>query len=593
MGAGNGLAAVERRFLEGRFDEALAELDAVAAGGVPPNGWHGWRRRVLANLGRLEAAADAGMAAIAEGGDQAEGCFRLAEILVRLGRPEAALDMALRAAAEAPADPRPLTVALEAALAQPALLPKLSHGLGPQDDAAPWDRAPDLAAPRLLLPGGRRFLARTDADHPDARSTLMSAAGIGFATAEPGAATPAAAFAAGIDQCRRVVDALTTADPGIDRASAARYVGHRALSLLDGAGGAVADLLTVTPMTVGQRPYILLFDLIASLFQPFLPFNNMLVDGARSSWYRLLRAWLESPYCVGIYSPYAGAAALLGAFFDSRCIESKTAMVDHLAPDTDRLRSSGVAVSRPARGDRPPTLLFSASAVDAASKFMLRGGVYAIATFRALAERFPDLRLVIRSPLPPSLDPELATFVLSHPRITVIERPLDDAEYLGLFASADLFLSPSAALYMNSTLNAMRFGAVPVVSDVFGADELIRHGRNGVLVPLGAATRIDVARGVLEQDFRAFQGVDGPGDRRFFQDYCDAVAGLLANRDRLDSLSFRAIRDVADGFPYRPRGEPMAAILGRGLETAVGVWKSRPPLFRRYADGHHPVWRER
>lgn len=575
---------VERLFLAGQIEAALAAVTGETLAALT------WRRRLLANLGRFEEAAAVGAAALAAGANGGEDGFRQAEILARLGRWRQALDAALTAAAVAPADPRPLTVAVGAALADPALMPELRRWCAARADTTRRrQRPPDLEHPRILLPAGRHLHAATDADHPDAHATLISAAGVvSFTACETAPIPPAAAIAEGLDDCERAFRGLLSHDSGIDRAVAARYVGDRALSLSDNAHGAVLDLLPLTPMTVGQRPFLLLFDLIANLFHPFLPFSHMTVSGAHSAWGRIVRAWLESPYCVGVYAPYAGAGELLGRFFDSPVVAAKTVMVDYLTPDAARWRPAAAAARPDRRADGPPTLLFSASAVDAAAKFLLRGGVYALCAFQALADRFPDLRLVMRSPLPPQLNKALMALARSHPRITVIEQSLDAADYAELFAAAAVFMSPSAALHMNSTLNAMRFGAVPVISDVFGADELVRHGKNGLLVPTAAAARVD--NGALEQDFRTFRCLDGPGDPVFFRNYCDALAGLLADPERLRTMSRQAAADVAADLPYRQRGEPMSSILERGVERAVKVLRTDPPLFPTADRQAHGFW---
>jgi glycosyltransferase involved in cell wall biosynthesis len=557
-------------FLAGRTEEALTALAPDDAGHAALS----WKRRLLANLGRLEEAAAAGAAVLSHPDAGADDHLHLGEIYARLGRWTEAAKQAAAAAVD-PVDPRPLCLTIAAALADPALRPAAAP-LSPSLSPLTLSQAP----PRVALPGGLAAPAFSDAKHPMVHATLMAADGVEFTRARPISGPAAAVMLGKFDLCRAAYEGLLTAVPGVAADVAARYVGHRALSLLNQVDGPALDLLTVTPMTVGQRPYLLLFDVLAGLFQPFLPFNRMTVPDRSCSWLRIIRAWLESPHCVGIYAPYAGATDLLGGFFDSPEIARKSMMVDHLPSDAARRAAAGAPPPpQPVSSDRPARLLFTASALEPADKFLFRGGVYALCAFRTLAARFPGLRLVMRTPLPTALDPVLRDFALNHPDVQVIQQPLDDADYFRLFADADVFLSPSAALYMNSVLNAMRFGAVPVVSDVFGADELIRPNRNGVLVRLERGARIDLSRGAVEQDFSSFQRLDGPGDPVFFHNYCDALADLLADPQRLAALSRQAMADMESDLPYRRRGLPMSEILHRAQRQATAVLQQRPPLF--------------
>lgn len=569
----DGPARAASLFFAGRVEEALAALAPDDASRSALS----WKRRLLANLGRLEEAAAAGTAVLSHAEADADDHLHLGEIYARMERWAAATEQAAAAGACAAADPRPLCLTIAAALANPALRPAAARVARPVCASPP---PATRQAPRVALPGGGASPTFSDAKHPMVHATLTAAKGVEFTWAQPVSGSPAAVMLGGFHQCRAAYEELLAAAPGVDAGAAARYIGHRALSLLNDVDGPALDLLTVTPMTVGQRPFLLLFDLIAGLFQPFLPFNRMTVPGRSCSWLRILRAWLESPHCVGIYAPYAGAADLLGGFFDSPEIARKSVMVDHLPSDAARCGAAGTpAQPRAPDAERPASLLFTASALEPADKFLFRGGVYALCAFRALSARFPGLRLVMRTPLPQALAPELRKFALDHPAVQVIEQPLSDDDYFRLFTEADIFLSPSAALYMNSVLNAMRFGAVPVVSDVFGADELIRRDHNGVLVPLERGTRIDLSLGAIEQDLRAFQCLDGPGDPVFFHNYCNELAGLLSNRPRLARLSRQAIADVEADLPYRRRGLPMFEILERAQAQAGAVLQRRPPLF--------------
>lgn len=571
------LKPVADLFAAVRYEDALAELGRVsdaAAGNAQRGAAAGWRRRLLANLGDLDGALASAAEAVSCNPDSPEDHYRQAEILARRGRYAEAFVSARVAHDRAPADLRPLAVCMEAALAAPALQPEFlswcARSATPTGAAASARPAAD-AASGILLPDRRAAFALADGSHPDALNLLRAAEGMSFLSAAPAEGGPLAALAAGFEHCVRICDALTAVHPLVDRASAARYVGQRALSLVDDAQGAAMDLLTVLPMTVGQRPYTLLLDLIPAMFQPFEPYVRHAVSAERSPLYWIVRSFLESPHCLAIYSPYQEGRSLLGRFFQSPSIERKTSMVDHLAPDETRSRAVASPPSPAGRRREEgrqdgSTLLFTASAVSASTKFYLRGGVYVLALFRELVERYPGLRLIMRTPLPETLGPGLRDLATGHPNIRLIDNEIDYAGYCDLFRQADIFLSPSTGFYMNSTLNAMRYGAVPVLTDTFGSRDLIADGRNGVLVAMPPnALTVDADRGAYCQDFRCFMRPDGPGDPALFGRLREAVVGLIENPARRQDLSRQAMDDVARGFPRRPRGRPITDILKQAL----------------------------
>lgn len=572
----SGLDRVAHLFASVRYREALEVLDATGRGEDERGRRAGWRRRLLANLGNFDEALNAATEAVACDPDSVEDHFRLAELLARCGRYAEAFAAARAIHSRAPEDIRCLALCMETALAEPSLRPAFLDWCAHAKRGAPGSGAVKRGAtldtgglPRILLPAGRAAFTASEGSHPDALNTIRSATGLAFSVAAPSSDGPLAALGAGFDHCARLCDALSTIHPLIDRPSAARYVGQRALSLLDDGDGASLDLLTIQPMTVGQRPYILLFDLIPGLFQPFEPYARHRVSAACSPLYWIVRAFLESRHCVAIYSPYQDARTLLGQFFKSPAVERKTFMVEHLAPTATHRKAALPAQTDRAHRDGPPTLLFTASAVNAHTKFYLRGGVYVLSLFRELVSRFPQLRLVMRSPLPDTLGTALSGFARTHPNIELLDSHLDDACYLGLFRKAHIFLSPATAFYMNSALNAMRYGAVPVVSDAFGSRDMIRHDHNGILVPMPqGAVSIDVEKSVFSQDLRSFMRPDGPDDESFFSRLCDATAGLLENPERLARLARQGMDDVARGFPGHPTGTPMADILAHGLHEA-------------------------
>jgi len=125
---------------------------------------------------------------------------------------------------------------------------------------------------------------------------------------------------------------------------------------------------------------------------------------------------------------------------------------------------------------------------------------------------------------------------------------LSNAELMAQYVAQDVFVLPTRHEgFPVALLEAMATGVVPVVSDIAsGVPEIVAAG-NGVRVPVG-----DVAA------------------------YANAIASLASSRDRLETLSAAARRDVAARFDIRDRAAEYQSVYAR--------WRE---LYRPMTTGRH------
>ena len=131
--------------------------------------------------------------------------------------------------------------------------------------------------------------------------------------------------------------------------------------------------------------------------------------------------------------------------------------------------------------DRPLDLLFTCSWHQLPVSFFLRGGLDVLRAFETVHERYPHVRLTLRTRLP-ELKPRFRK-VLEKCWVRVIDRYLPNDDMDDLMRSSHVFLIPAARIHVVSVLRAMAHGQVVVASDGWGFREYVEHGRNGLIVP--------------------------------------------------------------------------------------------------------------
>lgn len=529
------IAGVHDSLAAGRFEEALARLPPtpLASGDLE---LAALRRLCLARSGRVSEAADLG-AAIAARSQEADDWFRCAQLANALGKGGEALPWALRALAVAPFSPRYVEAAAHAALLQP-------QGIGAAIEALralPLPGAPVTAGWRgdgLLAAQRLPYYAQYDSDHhahmgwvtrlrrttPDILPAGAWRGGGGLADILPAAAA-----------IRDHFQAL----PHVEFRHAAEYAAVRLSCLLVPEGRWPLEFVSTAPLSLGQRPWVFWFDILSSLFNPFASVEDMRIDD-HCPWYRIVKTLLEAPACRAICSHYPRSKGFIGAFFQSRIIAGKTR---HVGPCDLGAGPESPAVAtgrRPAPGDgNRVTLLFTNSRAQRDAGFYFRGGVDVLNGFERLAGRFPDLHLILRSPLPATLSQRLRTLAMEHPRIRWLPDFLAVDKHHAVMAEADILVMPGPILYRNGVTEALRLGIVPILGDPPGIEEVVEDGVNVVIVR-GRRHRMRIDPGVPELTANLsglMAATDRPADPAFFESYVRALEALVAAPNRRARLS--------------------------------------------------------
>ena len=319
--------------------------------------------------------------------------------------------------------------------------------------------------------------------------------------------------------------------------------------------------LTSMPFTFGQGPWVIEIEDPTTLFFPMIQNGHTAaLEIRKCPCYPVVKALLESEQCKAILTHMQSTAHLVPVLFESETIRKKVVY----AP---------LGIKLPARwqkhescsDDEPIHLLFINSWSQIPSNFYVRGGLDILEAFAILRERYPQLRLTLRTELPP-LDPHYLRIVESG-WVRIINRFLPAEEMAELCAGSHIFLLPAARVHIVSLLQAMSYGLAVVASDGWGMEEYLENERTGLVVKgrYGKTSWADEEEGVLRENYEPMF----TPDPEVVQGIVDAVSRLVEDRQLRSRLGRTARKDVETRYNVEQWNRAMKAALDRGREDRV------------------------
>jgi glycosyltransferase involved in cell wall biosynthesis len=312
--------------------------------------------------------------------------------------------------------------------------------------------------------------------------------------------------------------------------------------------------LTSMPYTYGQNPWVVEIEDPTTLFYPLIHNGHTYqINLADSPYFPIVKTLLESDQCKGILTHMRSTAEMVATLFGSETIRNK---VFH-AP---------LGVRLPRRWQRHENddeirLLFINSWCQVPNNFYLRGGADVLEAFAILRERYPQLRLTLRTNLPPLAD--YYHRVMEDGWVRVISRFLSAEEMESLLAESHIFLLPAARVHIVSVLQAMSYGLAVVASDGWGVGEYLEHERNGLIVKgrYGKASWADHQAGMLREDY---ERMNSP-DPEVVQGLVEAVSRLVEDRALRQRLGQAARRDVETTYSLERWNRALKEVFDRAL----------------------------
>jgi glycosyltransferase involved in cell wall biosynthesis len=328
--------------------------------------------------------------------------------------------------------------------------------------------------------------------------------------------------------------------------------------------------LTSMPYTYGQNPWVIEVEDPTTLFYPLI--QNGHTSGlalADSPYFPILKALLEADHCKAILTHMKSSAEMIATLFGSDLIRRKIVYARLGVPLPTRFQRHD-----PAPDDEPIHLLFINSWCQIPENFFVRGGLDVLEAFAILRERYPQLRLTMRTSLPLLADHYHQ--IIESGWVRLVNRFIPAAELAELHAQSHIFLLPAARVHIVSILQAMSYGLAVVASDGWGMEEYLTHERNGLIVRgrYGKTSWADEQAGMLREDYDYTHTADP-----------EVVAGLVEAVSRLvEDQAFRrrlgrtARQDVQTMFTPESwnQGLKTALDLAHGVSETVAGDSSQP-----------------
>ena len=361
---------------------------------------------------------------------------------------------------------------------------------------------------------------------------------------------------------------------GANLAAAARFIHSRhflSQLLLSPHRGLV--FLTSMPYTFGQNPWVIEIEDPTTLFFPLIQ-NGHTSDRRieESSYLPIVKALLESDQCKGVVTHIQSTARLVPTLFGGEIIRKKVFY-------------QPLGVKLPSRWqrhqERDPDeiqLLFINSWCQVPENFFVRGGLDVLEAFSILRERYPQVRLTLRTALP-ALDAHYHR-ILESGGVRIINRFLTAEEMAALHADSHIFLLPAARIHIVSLLQAMSYGLAVVGSDGWGMEEYLQHEHNGLVVKgrHGKVSWADETAGLLREDYEPMYTPDA----EVVQGLVDAASRLVEDHDLRARLGRAARADVETKYTlaqwnrglqavFDQAGGRLAKVAGDKVDSLVGA----------------------
>jgi glycosyltransferase involved in cell wall biosynthesis len=319
--------------------------------------------------------------------------------------------------------------------------------------------------------------------------------------------------------------------------------------------------LASAPYTYNQNPWLIEIEDPTTLFYPFIE-NGMTCDLKIKAHpiFPIIKAQLEDERCKGIVTHVRSTARMLPRLFRSEVIARKVFYVPlgvkcparyqkHAEPDPEHIN-----------------LLFINSWCQVAGNIQVRGGLDVLAAFDILHERYPQLRLTLRTSLP-DLDDKYH-HILESRWVRVINRFLSAEEMDALHAESHIFLLPAARIHIVSLLQAMASGLAVVTSDGWGIQEYITHERNGLIVKgrYGVTSWADEKVGLLRENYTPCYTADPEMVERIVE----AVSRLIEDPELRRRLGRTARNDVESTYNLTNWNQGLKQALDNALEQEPG-----------------------
>lgn len=323
-----------------------------------------------------------------------------------------------------------------------------------------------------------------------------------------------------------------------------------------------------------KRPFVFHCESFAPVLFPFAQQGSGNIEN-HEQLKEHYRSIFANPLCLGIFSHVPDTLHALSSFLSDPTIDGKLF--------SSRMGLSANAFSMDEPEQKPslsrPRFLFINSANQNSANFFRRGGHLVLRFWKEIVASGRDGLLMLRCTMPDDVELREYGVDVSWVKGEIGRSIVWDQGYLAgheiqsLMAGAHFVMLPSVALHSVSIMEAMRAGAIPIVTDTVGTSVYVTDEENGIVLR-GVRTEVwqkDAVTGILVDHYYRRPELD----RFLVEQLTTRICRLLEDHDAYWDMHRRTIVHAQKQF------------LGRSF--AENFWGSVSELYTQFRGTSDPT----
>lgn len=298
---------------------------------------------------------------------------------------------------------------------------------------------------------------------------------------------------------------------------------------------------------------------VTTLMYPFIPFGSPNPEFTRDHpIVKIMEIYLGDRRCKGIICHLEATANGLRTLFREK--PKIVQKIQHI-PLGWHLPS---AIERTPGPKATINILFMNGWAQDPGAFFRRGGLAALDAFDKVSDEFDNIRLIIRSPLPPL--PEKYQTILRKPNIVILSEKLNVTELEALYCESDILLFPAPRVAITTLFQAMSYSMAIVTSDGFGIEEYVKDNINGLVARgfLGQSGWFDM-HGLFHEDYLTCLEYNPV----LIDNLVGALRRLISDNDLRYRMQLASREYLETHFSMKQWNERLAPILERAFHTST------------------------
>jgi len=195
--------------------------------------------------------------------------------------------------------------------------------------------------------------------------------------------------------------------------------------------------------------------------------------------------------------------------------------------------------------------------------FEERGGIELLEAFKILNEKYDNLELVIRAPVPSYIHNRYSQ-ILAEKNVRIFEHPLSREEWEHIMKNADIFLFPGYITPALTILDAMSYELPVVATNWRGNCEMVKDSETGSLIRSPFGLNPDLP---LSYEQKKIFSVHGP-DMCLVKVLAERTSILIEDEKLRRRMGIAGRREIETGkFSVKRRNEKLKKIFDDAIEN--------------------------